>query len=196
MGKPNLHADIRWPAFKDQYGADLCAFAAEVCGAELNADTRAVYLSASKPSTRMVLSEVANKSSARLAAVALWAMLFHARNEVVVIAPRCVVHKHHWAIYKQVLAGTHSWLGEYLLLSQAGLRTHAGYAGPRIYFRTAINCAPENLAGIYGNQVLLLVEGALGIGDNCMQVLRASIDGPVISKVLALSGLTIVQTTQ
>ena len=196
MSAPQLYENTRWPAFIERYAADLCAFAEEVCGVELDAEERRAYLRASKPGACMVLSDIHNKSSARLEAVALWAMLFHPRNEVVVIASRSEVHKRHWALYKRVLLGPHQWLGEHLHITRGGVRTDAGYAGPRIVFRIATNNAPENLAGMYGNRMFFLVEGAAGISDNCMQVLRAAINAPAISEVLALSCFTIVQTQQ
>lgn len=196
MSPLSLYGDARWPAFGERYAADLCAFAKEVCGVELDAEERTAYLSASKPGACMVLSDIHNKSAARLEAVALWALLFHPRNDVVVIAPRREVHKQHWALYMKVTTGEHRWLGEYLRVSQAGVRTDAGYDGPRISFRTAINHSPENLAGMYGSRLLFLVEGAAGIDDRCKEVLRASIYGPTLAEVLALSCFTIVQTTQ
>lgn len=185
-----------WPAFKARYGTDLNAFAEEVCGVGVDAEQRAAYTRASNPGACMVLSEIHNMRDARLAAVSLWAMLFHPRNDVVVISPRREVHKSHWALYKHAISGVHSWLGEYLHVTQAGVRTITGYEGPRISFRTATNNAPENLAGMYGGRLFFMVEAAAGISDRCMQVLRASIRTPLVSEVLALSCFTIVQTKQ
>ncbi|QLG96703.1 hypothetical protein HZF02_32820 (plasmid) [Pseudomonas yamanorum] len=193
--KPTFCEDPRYIELRKRYGADLCAFTEEMCGIELDPETSQAYRKASDPGTRMVLSDVFNMSEARLAAVALWAMLFHPRNEVAVIASRREAHKRHWTLYRQAISGTHCWLGEYLRITQEGVRTAAGYAGPRVSFRTAINHSPENLAGMCGSQMLFLVEGAAALGDNCMQVLRASIREPVVAEVLALSCFTVVQTS-
>lgn len=194
MSKPTLYEDSRWPQFKDQYGANLSAFAEDVCGIELEVGLPMIHSRMRKPGTCMVISDVINMRDARLAAVALWALLFHPRNEVVVIAPRVAIHKCHWAIYKNAVSGSHQWLAEYLRISQAGVRTDAGYDGPRITFRTAINHSPENLAGLSGSRLLFLIEGAKSIGDSCMRVLSASLATPLASEVIAQQSFIVVQT--
>jgi len=192
---PVFHDDPRYAEFRERYGADLCAFAEEVFGVELDPETRKAYLNASKPGTRMVLSDVLDMREARFPPVALWAMLFHPCNEVVVIAPRNELHRCHWRAYMKVAKGAHGWLGKHLRITQSGIRTEAGYLGPRISFRTATNHSPENLAGMSGHQMLFLVEGAARIGDQCIQVLHASLREPMVSEVLALSCFTVVQTS-
>lgn len=188
--------DARYPDLVARYAGDLCAFAEEVCGMTLQEDTRRILRQAGLPGLAMVVSELATAPEGPLAPIALWCLLFQRRNWVVVVAPRTAHLLAHADCYRRVMTGPHSWIGQYLSISQKGVRTAGGYSGPHIHFRVAHNHAPETLAGMGSEQLVVLVEGAHAVSRQCVDLLSASIRPGSIKSVRGVGGFTIAHVTE
>lgn len=190
MSSRLIHQDRRWPEFIERYAHDLFAFATEVCGITLSPELKRCYGIAQKGGRAIFVDELMSCAPHGFIQlppitqpIALWHLLCRQEFRTFVVLPVDLTRRQYDVLIRQVLAGPHGWVGEYIHSSKHEIHLGERGVGPQILFLNPSR--HEVLDGCRGKGALWLLEDAQAIKTESLERIMASISPGARSVVMS-----------
>lgn len=188
---PNLIKNPNYPAFVKRYFNNLHLFAAEVCGINLTYQQVELVTSVQQFGSRTsVSSGHGTGKTCSFGVVALWHLVCFYNSITAIIAPNVMqvrkqVFKEIALSLNRMKKGPYSWVANEVELFSDSVNIKGAKQYWHILAKTAPKNEPENLAGLHGDHLLIIVDEASGVEDTHFGVLTGALTDKRNRMVLA-----------
>lgn len=188
---PKLVQDPRYAAFVARYANDLPKFANEVCGLKLTYQQIEIARSVNPFGSRTSISSGhGTGKTAIYGVISLWHLVCFYNSITAIIAPnitqvRKQVFKEIALSLTRMKKGDFHWVAEQVELFSDSMNIIGAKAYWHVLAKTAPKNEPENLAGLHGDFLLIIVDEASGVEDTHFGVLTGALTDKRNRMVLA-----------
>lgn len=188
---PKLVQDPRYAEFVARYANDLPRFANEVCGLKLTYQQIQIAQSVNPFGSRTSISSGhGTGKTATYGVISLWHLVCFYNSITAIIAPnitqvRKQVFKEIALSINRMKKGDFSWIAEQIELFSDSMNIAGAKAYWHVLAKTAPKNEPENLAGLHGDFLLIIVDEASGVEDTHFGVLTGALTDKRNRMVLA-----------
>lgn len=188
---PSLIKDPRYVGFVKRYSANLALFAKEVCGLNLTYQQVELMESVNPFGSRTsVASGHGTGKTASYGIIALWHLVCFHGSITAIIAPNIMqvrkqVFKEISLSLNRMKAGHFDWVADEVELFSDSVNIKGAKQYWHVLAKTAPKNEPENLAGLHGDFLLIIVDEASGVEDSHFGVLTGALTDKRNRMVLA-----------
>lgn len=190
-GIPALMTDPRYKGFVNRYSNNLHKFAIEVCKLELTYQQIKVANSVNPFGSRTTISSGhGTGKTALFGVIALWHLLCFYNSITAIVAPNVMqvrkqVFKEIALSLQRMKKGEFKWVADQVNVLSTEVHVQGAQAYWHILAKTAPKNEPENLAGLHGDFLLVIVDEASGVEDTHFGVLTGALTDKRNRMVLA-----------
>lgn len=181
LSTPKLIQDPRYISFVKRYSGNLTLFAKEVCGLELTYQQVEIAQSVNPFGSRTTISSGhGTGKTATYGVIALWHLTCFHGSITAIIAPNIMqvrkqVFKEISLSLKRMKASEFHWVAEEVELLADTVNIKGAKQYWHVLAKTAPKNEPENLAGLHGDYLLIIVDEASGVEDSHFGVLTGAL---------------------
>lgn len=178
---PKIMEDVRYIDFVKRYRNNLHKFAKEVCLTNVTwQQLQALNYTVKFGSRVSISSGHGTGKTAIFSIIVLWHLLCYYNSITAIIAPK--IDQVRKQVFKEVALalnrmkkGEYSWVAEHVELLATELYIKGAQQYWHVLAKTAPKGEPENLAGLHGDFLMIIVDEASGVEDSHFGVLTGAL---------------------